>query len=153
MLCKPAESAFREGIQEFKNENYMDALVHLEAAIEIDKKYNKKVTQAKYLSFYGLCLSIATDNLKEAIQFCRKAVELEFYNADLFHNLGLVYLLSGNRKDAHQTFIEGLKMQNNHREILLELKKMGVRKKPPLPFLSRNHFLNKISGKIIAALK
>lgn len=153
MLCKAAESAFQKGLKKFKNENYMDALVHLEAAIEIEKKHNKKIGQAKYLSYYGLCLSVATDNLKDAIRFCKKAVEIEFYNADLFHNLGLVYLLSGKRKEAHQTFMEGLKMHNKHREILLELKKMGIRKKPPFPFLARSHFINKISGKILAALK
>lgn len=153
MFCKIAESAFRKGLREFKNGKYMEALVHLEAAIELEKKYNKNVTKAKYLSYYGLCLSVATDNIKEAIKFCKKGVELEFYNPDLFHNLGLVYLLSGMRKEAHQSFMEGLKMQNNHREILMELKKMGVRKKLPFPFLSRSHFINKISGKILAAVK
>ncbi len=153
MLCKPAESTFRKGLRELKNGNYKDALVHLEASIELQKKYYGKVSQAKYLSYYGLCLSIATNNLKEAVKFCKKAVELEFYNPDLFHNLGLVYLLSGMRKEAYQTFMEGLKMQHNHREIILELKKMGVRKRPMFSFLPRSHLLNKIAGKVLSSLR
>ncbi|MEW5805955.1 MAG: hypothetical protein AB1756_01135 [Acidobacteriota bacterium] len=153
MLCKPAESCFLKGMKELKKGNHMDALVHFEAALDLEKKYGKAVPQSRYLSYYGLCVGIVTKDVKEAINLCKKAVELEFYNPDLFHNLGYVYLLAGMRLEARNAFIEGLKMQNNHREILQDLKRLGVRRKPIFPFLHRSHILNKIAGKLASSIR
>ncbi len=140
-------------MQELKRGNHLDALVHFEASIDIEKKYGQPVPQARYLSHYGLCIALVNQKWKEAIDYCKKAVELEFYNPDLFHNLGYVYLLAGMRMEARNSFMEGLKMQKNHREILQELKKMGVRRKPIFPFLPRSHVLNKIAGKLTSSMR
>jgi len=153
MLCKPAESCYLKGMRELKIGNHMDALVHFEAALELEKKYDQHIPQARYLSHYGLCIAVVSKKTKEAVDYCKKAVELEFYNPDLFHNLGYVYLLAGMRQEARNAFMEGLKMQNNHREILTELKRMGKRRKPILPFLPRSHILNKIAGKIASTMR
>ena len=64
------------------------------------------------------------------------------YNADLQWNLGRALLAAERRSEAHAAFIKGLRLQRDHRGIILDLKKMGIRRKPPLPFLDRSNPLN-----------
>ena len=56
------------------------------------------------------------------------------------------------RKKALDAFHQGLKIDDENEAIKTELRRMGTRKDPPLPFLGRNNFLNHYLGKLLALI-
>ena len=68
---------------------------------------------------------------------------------DLRHGRVFVTVLGDDaqRKKALEALVEGLNFDKNEARIKTEMKRMGVRRRPTLKFLPRNHFLNKTLGK------
>ena len=97
MLVRPAEESFRKGIAAFHQGRGIEALALFEAAVVIESRQRVETPQARYLSFYGLSLGLATGRLEEGIRHCRDALALEFYNADLCWNLGRLLVQAGIR--------------------------------------------------------
>ena len=85
---------------------------------------------------------------REAIQLSERAVSKEFYNPDLFCNLGLIYMRCGKRGPAFRAFKRGLALKSNHLRIAKALKKYEDRSMRFLNFLPRRHFLNRWIGRI-----
>jgi len=149
MLVQAAESRFQRGLAALEGGRHLEALALFEAAIELEKKLGNQAPQARYLSFYGLCLAREGHRIREGAEFCRQAIALEFFNADLFWNYGRVLLLSDRRKDAFAAFVKGLSVQRNHQAILRELGQMGWRRPPVLAFLPRGNRINVALGKML----
>src|SRR5437763_16261004 len=61
------------------------------------------------LSYFGLCLALVQKKNKPAIDLCKRAIELQFYNVEHYANLALVYIAAGNRKKALEAVQQGLK--------------------------------------------
>ncbi len=97
---------------------------------------------ASGLSWFGLCLALVQKKYKPAREICQRALELEFYNGDHYANLSRVYAAGGNRKKAVETAESGLKLVPEHEELLLARRELGVRSRPPVPFLDRRHPIN-----------
>ena len=149
MLVQAAETRFQRGLAALGEGRGLEALALFEAALELDRRFGSRTPQARYLSYYGLSLAKDGNHPREGIDFCRQAIDLEFFNADLFWNYGRVLLLSDRRKEAFATFVKGLSVQKNHQEILHELRRMGWRRRPVLAFLARGNPLNVALGKIL----
>jgi hypothetical protein len=64
-----------------------------------------------------------------------------------------LYLLSGSRKKAVDAMEIGLKVAPDHRGLLKLQQEMGVRKAPPIRFLSRNSVVNVKLGKALHKLR
>jgi tetratricopeptide (TPR) repeat protein len=90
---------------------------------------------------------------KVAIDLCRRAMELEFYNADHSANLARVYLLAGNRRKAIETVEAGFKLAPENDALLQVRKLIGVRARPAVPFLDRAHPINVSLGQARHAKK
>jgi len=101
---------------------------------------------ANGLSFFGLCLALVPKKNKEAIDLCKRAIDLEFYNGDHYANLARVYAAAGNRKKAIEAAEAGLKIVPEHEELIRARKELGVRSRPPVPFLDRSHPINVTLG-------
>lgn len=101
---------------------------------------------AKGLSFFGLCVALVQKKYKEAIELCKRAVVLEFYNGDHYANLTRVYSAAGNRKKALETAEAGLKILPDHEELQKARAELGVRSRPTVPFLDRRHPINVTLG-------
>ncbi len=108
---------------------------------------------ANGLSFFGLCLALVQKKHKEAIELCKRAIDLEFYNGDHYANLSRVYTSAGNRKKAIEAAEAGLKILPDHDELLVVRKELGVRSKPLVPFLDRSHPINVTLGQTRHAKK
>ncbi len=148
MLVRPAENSFRSGMEALSSGQTREALVYFEAAVELERRFGAARPQARYLSYYGLCLGIESGRLREGVAFCREATTIESFNADLWWNLGRVLLAADRRREAHQAFRKGLRQQSGHPGILREMERMGIRRQPAIPFLSRANFLNVILGRL-----
>lgn len=97
---------------------------------------------ASGLSWFGLSLALVRKQMKPAIDLCRRAIELEFYNGDHYANLARVYIAANNRKKALDTTEQGLKLVSGHDYLLQVRKTLGVRARPALPFLERSNPIN-----------
>jgi predicted Zn-dependent protease len=148
MLVRPAEQSFGKGLEALERGEGVKALALFEAAIRLDRQYRGERPQPRYLSYYGLCLGLESKRWKEAVDLCRDALAAESYNPDLHLNLGRVLLAAGRRKEGFETLRRGLEVDDQHEGLHRALTSMGSRRRPALPFLSRNHPLNKLLGKM-----
>jgi tetratricopeptide (TPR) repeat protein len=109
---------------------------------------------ASGLSFFGLCIALVRkQQMKVAIDLCRRAIDLEFYNPDHYANLARVYSAAGNRKKAVESAEQGLKLHPEDEYLLNVRATLGVRAAPPLPFLDRSNPINVTLGQARHAKK
>src|ERR1700694_4592134 len=78
------------------------------------------------LSYFGLCLVLVQKKTKPAIELCKRAIELEFYNIDHYANLARVYTAAGNRRKAIETVQQGLKSHPDDETLLAVRKELGI---------------------------
>jgi tetratricopeptide (TPR) repeat protein len=126
-----------------KEDDYLHALtrfVEIYGTKESPPIQNPK--DASGLSFFGLCVALVQKNYRTGIDLCKRAIDLEFYNGDHYANLARVYSAQGNRKKAVDTAEQGLKLVPEHESLLAVRKELGVRSKPPVPFLDRSNPVN-----------
>lgn len=137
-----------------KNDDY---LVALTTFIEIygteDSPPIKSPKDASGLSYFGLCLALVRKQYKAAVELCKRAVDLEFYNGDHYANMARVYLAAGNRKKAVETADQGLKLVPGHEYLHEVREELGVRAKPLVPILDRSNPINVSLGQARAAKK
>jgi tetratricopeptide (TPR) repeat protein len=149
MLVQAAETRFQRGLSALNDGRRLEALALFEASLELERRLGSRTPQARYLSYYGLCVARDGNQPREGAEFCRQAIALEFYNPDLYWNYGRVLLLSDRKKEAFVAFVRGLSLQKNHQDILREIGRMGWRRRPVLRFLRRQNPINVALGKLL----
>lgn len=134
----------KRGIQEAKCGNTSVGLELFQNAASI-----LKTPEAK--AWFGYCLVVEENYVQTGIALCQEALIKNPKLSDGYLALGKIYLHKGNRKQAIEILQQGLKEAQDH-EILMFLESIGARKKPPFPFLSRNHGINIFLGRLLARL-
>ncbi len=148
MLHQRAENSFARGLTALARARTREALALFETAIEIERQRGVARPQARYISYYGLCLALEKHRLHEGISLCREALQREFYNPDLCCNLGRLLVIAGKRKEAYAVLCKGYRLQPNHRGLIVELNGLGQRRPPVVSFLSRGNPINVILGRM-----
>lgn len=114
------------------------------------------------LSYYGCLIAIVENKAKEGIKICEDAITQldksmpfgsEFFYPAFYLNLSRAHLKNNNRKEAVKALRTGLAIDSSNHDILWELKKMGERRKPVVPFLERKNPINKYIGKLRSKIK
>jgi tetratricopeptide (TPR) repeat protein len=105
------------------------------------------------LSYFGLCIAMIRKEYKHAIDLCRRAIDLEFYNADHHANLARIYFAQGNRKKALEAVESGLKQDIKNERARAVRRMLGIRAKPALGFLDRSNPINVSLGQARHAKK
>ena len=147
MDVSTSEKSFCRGLSAAGRGDHLEALAYFEAAVHLASRLGAETVPMKYLSYYGWCLAICSDRLDEAREFCEAAVRSEFYNPDAYWNLGRVYLRSGERSLAFDTFVRGLQLNPRHAGLVGELRRLGIRRRPVIGLLDRAHPLNRVLGR------
>jgi tetratricopeptide (TPR) repeat protein len=110
------------------------------------------------LSYYGCLVAIVKKAPTEGIEICKNAIErldetMPFGRESVYPvfylNLGRAYLKDSNRKEAVAAFKEGLRNDPENRDLLWELRKLGTRRRAPIPFIRRSNPINKYIGKLL----
>lgn len=152
MFVQQARARFRRGLEQLARGRARDALPFIAAAMELQQQVDPAAHgQATYLSYHGLCLCLTRSSMHEGLRRCRQAAEMDPYNPDIWWNLGRVELMIDHRHQAYRAFQRGLEVYGRHRGILRDLARMGIRRRPPLPFLPRRHPLNVMLGRLRGA--
>lgn len=100
---RSAHLSYEQARAAMRQNRYDKAAVLLKAAIKYDD------SNPAYHSWYGFALGVLKTQLHEARDACKKALEMEFYNADYHANLGFVYMQAGLSSTAMESFEEALK--------------------------------------------
>lgn len=108
---------------------------------------------ASGLSYFGLTLALMKKEFKPAIELCKRAMNLEFYNPDHYVNLTKVYVAAGKRKKALETVEAGLKIHPEHEPLMAVRRSLGIRARPAVPFLDRENPINVSLGQARHAKK
>ena len=142
MNAAMAVDEFKQGLQLLHNQCPGNAVPFLRRAVELDRD------NPYYLSFLGLAVARALGKLAEAEWLCATAVQLKNDDARLYMNLADVYAEGNRRVDACRTLRAGLQNAGPSALLLQALGRLQRRRPPVLPFLRRNHFLNRHLGQL-----
>ncbi len=104
------------------------------------------------LSYYGLCIALVQSRIEEGTRLCRMALAKDTLRPDYYLNLGKVYLKANNKAKALKVFQRGLEVSERNRDLVNAIKKLGIRRRKPLGFLPRSHFINRFSGLVLHKL-
>ncbi|MDO8427478.1 MAG: tetratricopeptide repeat protein [Deltaproteobacteria bacterium] len=104
------------------------------------------------MSYYAVCLANVEGNYDKAISLCLMAAEKEFYNPEIYFNLGRIFLLNGQKSVAVRAFRKGLKFDNCHLGLLKEMRRLGVRRRPVVAFLQRQNPVNRLLGRLVGRI-
>lgn len=143
-----AENSFHRGLGAIDRGAFLEALAYFEAAVHLARRRGGQAVPARYVSYYGLCLAYCSSRIDEARRICEATVRAEFYNPDLYWNLGRVHLRAGDRMQAFGSFVRGLQLNPRHAGLIREIRRLGVRRRPPLRLFPRSHPVNRILGRV-----
>jgi len=100
------------------------------------------------LALYGYVLALGFRQYEQGLDYLRQAIEREMYHPDWYVWMAEVYLRLGDRKSALEAVESALRWDAHHKGAMALRRKMGVRRRPVLPFLPRSHPLNVWLGKL-----
>ena len=102
---------------------------------------------AEFFSYLGLGRAGVAGRFEEAVELCERAIEAAPGEAEVYVNLARVYSWRGSRELALATIAKGLGASTSSYELLALRRQLGVRRKPVVPFVSRDHRLNRLLGR------
>jgi len=106
------------------------------------------------LSYAGLLACMKDRQASKGLQFCQEAVRRDPGEALCHLNLSKIYFTVGDRYQCVRSLHRGLKIRSPYRPLLMGFyRTIGLRRKPVLPFLSRNNVLNNLLGRLTWRLK
>ncbi len=86
--------------------------------------------------------------LREGLALCEHGVKREFYQPENYLNLARVYLIANQRRKAIDAVVAGRQVDRRHPDLARLHRELGVRRSPVLRFLHRDHFLNRLFGRL-----
>ena len=145
-MDEQAHDAFARGNFLLQEGNWAEALTSFAAA------HGQDSGNARFRSYYGLCLGIVERRFQESSELCRSAAKQEFFNPDMYLNLARLHLSFGFKTEGVRYLRRGRMIDPGHAEIAHELSTLGRRGEPVLSFLPRGHLLNRWIGRARSAL-
>jgi len=163
MLKKEQEKRFRTPLKYFDEVKYMLQKKENKDALNLLVQALKKYPDDPFLlSYYGCLEAIIHKNYEFGIQTCLRAINMldettpfgqEIFYPTFYLNLGRAHLAAQNKQDAVEAFEKGLSYDNENKDLLWEMKKIGARRKPVIPYLKRTNPINKYIGILLHKLK
>lgn len=144
----PSEAAFREGLELCRAKRYPEAFPHLETALALLVDEPQARHGRLLRSFYGMALAVVRGDLPRSRRLCEEAIADGPMDADLYCNLARVYSLMGKRQLAVESIATALSVNPAHGPSLQLQREIGRRRRPVLPFLSRDNPLNIALGRM-----
>lgn len=147
-----SKAHFAEEIRSgLKNRKYEAALDSAEEALK------RFPFDPFFMSHCGHLTAVFRRKSADGIKMCQEAIKIlrQSKSADtvvflpLFYmHLGRAYVAGRKKKAAIDAFQEGLKYDSGNAELLSEIKGLGTRKSPVIPFLERSNPINVFLGKL-----
>src|SRR6266436_6285311 len=87
-----SDDNFRKGLAALERKTYLEASAFFQSAIDQERQEGTKNPRMKFVSYLGLALTLANSRSEEGLKLCEQAVRREFFDPDVFCNLGIAYL-------------------------------------------------------------
>jgi tetratricopeptide (TPR) repeat protein len=140
---------FKNGIEHLRARSFHQAAECFQLALEsVSKSHKYRNTYASYLGISKLMHG----DLK-AIEFCRRAINNEWKNADVFLNLARAELFCENRLNTVLAIEKGFDIDRYHIGLHVLSKRVGVRNRNAVSFLPRKSFINNFVGRRMRKVK
>ncbi len=136
--------AYKLGQEELRLQNYSQALDHF--TILLDDADNNDPQFDRYQSYTGLCQVLLGE--KEGISLCRKSAATNTPQIENMCNLALAELQLNKRSNAIDAIQKGIKLDPKNSQLKKLNSRLDTRRKPFIPFISRDNFINIMVGKI-----
>lgn len=130
-----AQELLRSGLE-------MAALEHFASAHE------RAPEDPRYRSHYGWAVAMIEHRVDRGLSLCRSALRDAADQPELYHNLARVLLAHGRKGEGIKYIRRGLMVDPRHAALVLEWRRLGIRRAPVLPFLPRRHLLNRALGRL-----
>lgn len=144
----PAMDALARARRAYEEGLLREALALSEAAHQILQRIPGTPHQAGLVaSFYGLLLGTVGRRPHQGLALAREAARGAFWEPRVYEHLARLHLATGERGDALAVIERGLHIAPDDRDLVALRRSLGVRQNLPIPFLPRNHFLNRWLGR------
>lgn len=107
-----------------------------------------KVLPGIFYSYLGVAMARCEGRKRESIELCRYGVKLAPRDPENRLNLAMALLINRNRSQAVKQLKVGLKYSPQNRRLLAFAREIGMRRRPPIPFLARGNPLNVWIGRL-----
>jgi tetratricopeptide (TPR) repeat protein len=125
---------------------YLTKKGYYKAALKCFEEENCYMLRPSATSYYALCIAHVRKDYENAISLCITALKREFFSPGIYVNLGRILIVSDRKAQALKAFRKGLSIDDTHPGIVRELNAMGVRRRPLIPYFSRENPVNKLFG-------
>jgi Flp pilus assembly protein TadD len=134
--------AFKRGIKFLRDGYPAEALECMRRASELEQQ------NPYYLSFLGVSVARAQKDWQAATRLCETALSSKRDEAQLYLNLAEIYVSAGRRDDAVTVLDKALSYCPRDARIKRMRGELGRRQAPVLPFLGREHRVNRSLGNL-----
>ncbi len=138
------EKEFKLGQEELRLQNYTQALDHFSFLSALSNPAESIFP--RYQSYLGLCQVLLGE--KEGISLCRESAKTIPNSIEIKCNLALAELQLNMRNNAISVVESGLKLDPKNSQLKKLHSRLETRRKPFLPFVSRDNLINIFIGKI-----
>ncbi len=135
---------YKLGQEELRLQNYSQALDHF--TVLLDEADYSDPHFDRYQSYTGLCQVLLGE--KEGISLCRKSAATSTPKIENMCNLALAELQLNKRNNAIDAIQKGIKLDPKNNQLKKLKSRLDTRRKPFIPFISRDNFVNVMVGKI-----
>ncbi len=102
----------------------------------------------KHLSYGGLVMATEEGDVKTGLAWCERALELAFYDPQMYINLARLHEQTGWKTKAAQVLRKGLRIEPGNKKLLAEINRVNPRTPNAIRGLPRNHPVNRYLGKL-----
>ncbi|MCZ6726868.1 MAG: hypothetical protein O7A98_05870 [Acidobacteria bacterium] len=139
----PSET-LRRGVSACRAGSWREGHAQLTRLAQQEERYRK--LPGLFYSYLGQAMARCEGRLREGLDLCLHAVELEPFQPENFVNLAGIYLMLRNKRGALRALAKGLSLDPSHAGLLEIGRNLGVRRRPPFPFLARTNPFNRYLG-------
>lgn len=148
MTTNPADDPaeiLRRGIRACREDRWREGLDELTRLAQ-DREAGGGLPGIFY-SYLGQAIARCEGRKHDGLELCRHAVQIEPFRPENYLNLAQLSVMVGNRRAAIRALRDGLALDPEHRGLRLLQRRLGVRARPPIPFLARSNPLNVLIGR------
>ncbi len=107
----------------------------------------------KVLSLGGYLVATEEGDVKTGLGWCERAIEIAFYDPEMYVNLARLHERTGWKTQAAQVLRKGLRMDPGNEKLLSEIRRVSPRTPDAISLLPRDHVVNRTIGKLRAERK
>ncbi len=113
-----------------------------------ERAHRRSPADPRYMSWYGVTLVLVERNWNLGVVLCEQALRQSGPDPDLLLNQARVHLALNQRERAVRAILRGIELWPQDARLAHARDAIGTRRKPIIPFLSRNNPLNRLLGRI-----